>query len=246
VRLGSLLLLAGCNQLFGLQRTELRDAPEQCSLKPGDPGFHDEDGDGLPDGCDNCPTTANPTQLDTDGDGVGDACDPHPTTPGDSIVEVDTFENGFSGWTPDTAGWTAAGDAIVSPPGTTGVAMLNHAPVIARFPTMEVRLTVLAEGSSYKLDASVDYPGFPGDCFGDSGFVWAGNSGGAGGLSYSGVMAGRRYTLRVQRDPSQITCSLGDGMNSNGNDDVTDTDMTPLIDVEGMQVQIDSVTIYAD
>lgn len=46
----------------------------------------DTDGDGVPDGFDNCPTVwnpadmkydrDNPAQTDTDGDGVGDACDP--------------------------------------------------------------------------------------------------------------------------------------------------------------------------
>jgi galactose oxidase-like protein/thrombospondin type 3 repeat protein len=35
----------------------------------------DTDGDGVPDGSDNCPSTSNPDQADTDGDGVGDACD---------------------------------------------------------------------------------------------------------------------------------------------------------------------------
>jgi predicted CXXCH cytochrome family protein len=35
----------------------------------------DEDGDGIPDGEDNCPTRYNPDQADTDGDGLGDACD---------------------------------------------------------------------------------------------------------------------------------------------------------------------------
>lgn len=35
----------------------------------------DGDGDGVPNGRDNCPVVANTDQLDTDGDGAGDACD---------------------------------------------------------------------------------------------------------------------------------------------------------------------------
>ena len=36
----------------------------------------DRDGDGIVDALDNCPLTANPTQVDSDGDRMGDACDP--------------------------------------------------------------------------------------------------------------------------------------------------------------------------
>lgn len=36
----------------------------------------DDDGDGVPNADDNCPTTPNSDQSDIDGDGVGDVCDP--------------------------------------------------------------------------------------------------------------------------------------------------------------------------
>jgi hypothetical protein len=45
---------------------------DACDPNPGSP---DADGDGVPDGEDNCPLIANPDQTDTDGDGKGDACD---------------------------------------------------------------------------------------------------------------------------------------------------------------------------
>jgi uncharacterized protein (TIGR03382 family) len=38
----------------------------------------DADGDGVPAGCDRCPSTPDPDQTDLDGDGVGDACQPCP------------------------------------------------------------------------------------------------------------------------------------------------------------------------
>ncbi|MCG8670047.1 MAG: choice-of-anchor J domain-containing protein [Pseudomonadales bacterium] len=40
-----------------------------------DPEIADQDSDGIADGVDNCPATANADQADADTDGVGDACD---------------------------------------------------------------------------------------------------------------------------------------------------------------------------
>lgn len=57
-----------------------------------DPAVIDTDGDGVPDGRDNCLTTPNPDQSDADGDGVGDACDNCPTTA--NADQLDTDGNG--------------------------------------------------------------------------------------------------------------------------------------------------------
>ena len=54
-----------------------RNIPATCSSLLA----ADQDGDGVGDSCDNCPSTANPTQKDSDRDGVGDACDNCPTVP---------------------------------------------------------------------------------------------------------------------------------------------------------------------
>ncbi|MBI4717262.1 MAG: thrombospondin type 3 repeat-containing protein [Planctomycetes bacterium] len=47
----------------------------------GGPPFDDDDGDEIPNFCDNCPDVANVDQADGDGDGVGDVCDNCVNTP---------------------------------------------------------------------------------------------------------------------------------------------------------------------
>ncbi|HEY0253506.1 MAG TPA: hypothetical protein VGC41_18355 [Kofleriaceae bacterium] len=90
MRAALLLALAGCNQIFGVNTASVGDA-DRCALHAGEPSFHDEDGDGFDDGCDNCPATANTNQGDRDGDGVGDECDPNPDTAGDARVGFYAF-----------------------------------------------------------------------------------------------------------------------------------------------------------
>jgi hypothetical protein len=51
----------------------------------GAPPPLDQDGDGDPDGTDNCISDFNPDQSDIDGDGIGDACDPD--RDGDGIAD---------------------------------------------------------------------------------------------------------------------------------------------------------------
>ena len=60
------------------------NTPGPPTLTPtpkGSCGSHDDDLDGVPNGCDNCPTLYNPNQADSDGDGTGDVCEAAPATP---------------------------------------------------------------------------------------------------------------------------------------------------------------------
>jgi hypothetical protein len=63
-------------------------APPTIVVPPTDstpPPPKDQDGDGIPDAEDNCPTFSNPAQTDVNGNGVRDACNPPaPPLPGES------------------------------------------------------------------------------------------------------------------------------------------------------------------
>jgi hypothetical protein len=82
VRRGLTLLLlaaAGCDRVFGLAdltgyHDGTSDARPQCDYEGLDPA-RDDDGDGVLNGVDACPTVPSASPADEDGDQVPDACD---------------------------------------------------------------------------------------------------------------------------------------------------------------------------
>jgi hypothetical protein len=96
---------------------------DDAATTPGDSGpcidaTHDEDGDGIGDGCDICPAAADPLQRDTTelatmitfSDGVGDACDPRPSLSGDVLAALHTFADPAAIVAWNGSGWTIAND----------------------------------------------------------------------------------------------------------------------------------------
>lgn len=63
----------------------------------------DDDGDGIPDGRDNCVDVANPDQTDTDLDGLGDACDATPNGDDDADGVDNLADNCLTDANPDQA-----------------------------------------------------------------------------------------------------------------------------------------------
>lgn len=128
------VLLAGCHVIFALE--EDRPAPpsdasaeqiiddarldDASILSDGRVCWnpllvvHDEDSDGIKDGCDNCPAVTNPTQTNSDADDLGDLCDPHPSA-SDTIVYWQGFKdpNSDAGWNAYVGfgDWKIDGDA---------------------------------------------------------------------------------------------------------------------------------------
>ncbi len=77
-------------------------------------GSHDEDGDGIADGCDNCPGFANPNQENADADVLGDECDPSAGAPNELLL-FESFEQ-LGQWAPRTGDWLQLDDDAVFAP----------------------------------------------------------------------------------------------------------------------------------
>lgn len=106
----TLLLAAACNELYGIEPTEIdqdtaRDSDEDGRIDLDDncPAVAngdqlDFDGDEVGDACDNCQLHSNTLQLNegepvSEQDTVGDDCDPNPASGGDCLVLLDFFSD---------------------------------------------------------------------------------------------------------------------------------------------------------
>jgi hypothetical protein len=102
-----LIAFAGCGRLSF--------DPNDDALAPcATPTDHDEDGDRIDDGCDNCPHVANAALENSDGDEVGDACDPNPNEAREHIVFFDTFATSTGNWLLGGATADLVDDALVT------------------------------------------------------------------------------------------------------------------------------------
>jgi len=124
---------------------------------------HDEDGDGVRDGCDVCPGIPDPMQADGDGDGVGDACDPDPAT-AQHIALFESFAEAgaASNWQVKTGSWMFAPDAVVFTSTQAGYSVLDATTRPAPPVTIEVGLTidnlVAGEGGLVMVFGDADVP----------------------------------------------------------------------------------------
>ncbi len=86
-----------------------------CTFDPtGCHVYHDEDGDGVDDNCDNCPTVSNPLQEDdVDSDGVGNACEA-PWSSGllSQVSFFESFVGAASAWTTEGGTWVGTVDGV--------------------------------------------------------------------------------------------------------------------------------------
>ncbi len=118
-----------------------------------DLGFSDSDGDGVPDGSDNCPDDPNADQADANDDGVGDVCDTVSDTDDDGLTDADEVNiYGTDPNDPDTDDDTVNdGDEVAN--GTDPTDPNNEATYVSGNITSDTTWDIL--GSPYVIDTNV-------------------------------------------------------------------------------------------
>jgi hypothetical protein len=153
------LLACGCDVVFRIDELPAPDAPPSCA----DASSHDEDGDGVPDGCDLCPGIPDPTQADADTDGVGDACDPDPSAAQRiawfrSFAEPDVMTE----WQIRSGAWAFDGESLVYAGANVGGYSMITTKTRPEPPyTVEVGLTIdelSTQGSVFEVFGDEDVP----------------------------------------------------------------------------------------
>jgi hypothetical protein len=204
---------------------------------------HDEDGDGLDDWCDNCPTIGNSGQADTDGDGLGDRCE---STIGaghlSRLVVFDPMLSTEDQWTVSSGTWSYGGDVVTGSRVGNGGNYLND--------------TTLGN-AGYGVEATFHYAQSPPTGSNWTAVVFAWTTGGMGAVyawecvwerttkvlsiyrTQGGtwnwlaqttvtttVTDGQWHRLRAFRDGSLVRCRYADETDATGSVDYTISDAT--------------------
>jgi hypothetical protein len=237
--------------------------------RPTCPATPDEDGDGVGDGCDNCPADFNPDQanvMETNAgvarDGLGDACDPRPTQSGDSLLFFDGFASSAldPAWTADRSAFSVSGGGLVfDRPGDTGARSLQRG--MGTDVIVDTRFSFTAWGSD--ADPSINqnlFIGVRGDpANGDDVRCSARRSSGSGNptsvayFAYANASApattvptplalGTSYRLTTMVRGSQIECGLGTARINMGG--VPSRDGFIQIRVRNVALRIQSIVAY--
>jgi len=143
------------------------------------PRVADADGDGVTDGGDNCPTTANADQADRDGDRIGDRCETLP-----------------SGDAPPVAGRTAtarliSGEVLVKLPAGRRLAQATNFVPLKGVASIPIGSVVDARKGRVAIDAAGDF-----------------RTGGANRRLQAAILAAALFRLRQASTPSQAGTAI--------------------------------------